>query len=90
MHTKSAYHIHVPHWSHDQPPLWCVEWFAVVYYKPQLGITSDKTVDEKLLIIMKDFCLRKVLNCEFGNENFKAANQHDKIFKSHTSDVCSS
>ena len=27
---------------------------------------------------MKDFCLRKVLNCEFGNENFKAANQHEK------------
>ena len=27
---------------------------------------------------MKDFCLRKVLNCEFGNEIFKAANQHEK------------
>ena len=45
---KSAYHIHVPHWSHDHPPLWCAEWFAVVYYIPHLGITQDKTVDEKL------------------------------------------
>ena len=27
---------------------------------------------------MKEFCLRKVLNCKFGNKNIKAANQHEK------------
>ena len=36
---KSAYHIHEPHCSHDHPPLWCAEWFAVVYYIPHLEIT---------------------------------------------------
>ena len=27
---------------------------------------------------MKDFCMSKVLNCEFGNENFKATNRYEK------------